>query len=104
MIVPDCNHTRLCLPGKMFELMALPTHLLALVPPGSETEHLLTAAGACTTAPYEDEELAVAAIERVIAAHFADRLNRRRDWTTLGRFDRREIAACYAHCLDAVRP
>jgi len=104
LVAPDCNHTRLCLPGKMFELMALPTHILALVPRGSETEQLLLKAGACTTAPYEDEERSTTALEQVIGDHFEGRLTRRRDWPVLEPFDRRAIAAAWADCLNAVRP
>jgi hypothetical protein len=86
----------------MFELLALPTHLLALVPPGSETEHLLLAGGACTLAAYEREDLIISALESVIDDHFIGRLSRHRRWTDLDRFDRRKVAAAFAHCLSAV--
>ncbi|HSW45205.1 MAG TPA: glycosyltransferase [Phycisphaerae bacterium] len=102
MIVPDCKHTRLCLPAKMFELIALPVRVLGLVPPGSETEKRLLEAGDCTVAPYEHPERMATALEGVIAAHFARRLKAARDWPTLDGYDRRSIAAAWADCLAEV--
>jgi len=104
LILPNCNGARLCLPSRMFELIALPTHLLALVPPGSETERVLITAGGCTTAPYEEEDRVISALEQVISNHFAGRLNSGRNWSIVDAFDRRRIAAAWADCLNAVRP
>ena len=51
-VAPDCYHTRHCIPAKLFELLALPTYLLGLVPAGSETEAITLCAGGAATAPF----------------------------------------------------
>jgi len=102
LIVPDCGHTRLCLPAKMFELAALPVHVLGLIPPQSETERLLLAAGACTVAPYEDAAGVASALERVISDALAGRLCGGRNWPALDAYDRRLLAARWAECLAVV--
>ena len=102
LIVPDCGHTRLCLPAKMFELAALPVHVLGLIPPQSETERLLLAAGACTVAPYEDAAGVASALERVISDALAGRLCGGRNWPAMDAYDRRSLAARWAECLAVV--
>ncbi|HOJ52951.1 MAG TPA: glycosyltransferase [Phycisphaerae bacterium] len=99
ILLPDCQHARRCIPGKTFELLALPAHILALVPRESDTAGILNAAGAATVVPFEDEPGIVAALERIITDHFAGRLTHERDWARLDRFDRGVLAADYAHCL-----
>jgi len=76
--------------------------LLGLVPPHSETERLLLAAGACTVAPYEDAAGVASALERVISDALGGRLCGRRNWPVLDAYDRRSIAARWAECLAAV--
>lgn len=102
MTLPDCQHSRHCIPGKTFELISLPKHLLALVPSGSETERIVHGADAATTAPLEDAVQVEAAIEKVVADHFAGRLLHERTWSNLDHYDRRSIAAAMADCLSSV--
>jgi hypothetical protein len=103
ILLPDCGHARRCIPGKTFELLALPTHILGLAPAGSDTERLVSTAGASTTVPFEDEPGVAAALERIISAHFAGRLQHRRDWPAIDAYDRRAIAARFAECLHSAR-
>jgi len=102
LMLPECRHARHCIPGKTLELLALPTHLLAFVPPGSETERIVAGAGATTTAPGRDGERAARAIERIIEDCLAGRLNTRRDWSALDCYDRRVLAGAFADCLRSV--
>jgi len=102
LMLPECRHARQCIPGKTFELLALPTHVLALVPPGSETERIIAEAGATTTVPGQDGERVSRAIERIIEDRLAGRLNARRDWPALDRYDRRVLAGAFADCLRSV--
>jgi len=101
MMLPECRHSRQCLPGKMFELFAQPTHLLALVPTGSETEHIILDAQASTVAPAEDEERVAAAIEQVVTRHFNGTLSLKRDWFALNRYDRKTLAGAFADSLTS---
>jgi hypothetical protein len=77
--------------------------MLALVPPGSETEKVAVDGGACTIAPMDDAAQVEAAIERVLADHFAGRLPAARDWPRLEIYDRLTLGTTYAECLNAVR-
>jgi len=104
MIVPDCCHSRTGIPGKTFELIALPTHVLALVPPGSEPERIVARAGAATIAPFEDSAKVTAAVESVIERHLSETLPRDRTWSHLDRYDRCRLAVDFGGCLhDAIR-
>lgn len=102
-IAPDCYHTRHCIPAKLFELLALPTHLLGLVPSGSETEAITRCAGSATTVPFEQPERVATALERIICSHFSGRLERDRDWSVLDVYDRRAIAARFADVLGRAK-
>lgn len=102
VIVPDCRHGRTSVPGKTFELLALPTHLLALVPPGSDTERIVQDAGASTTAPLEDPDAVAGAMRGILAAWRAGRLMHERAWWRLDRYDRRAIAADFARIMTGV--
>lgn len=101
VLVPDCQHGQMSIPAKVFEAIALPRHVLGLVPPGSETERILQKAGACTTAALEDEPQIVAAVRGIITRHFDGTLTSARRWTTLEAYDRRTIAQRFAACLAA---
>jgi glycosyltransferase involved in cell wall biosynthesis len=103
VVVPGCEHGRLSIPGKTFELMAVPTHMLALVPAGSDTEAIVTRAGDCTAAPFENEHAVASAMQQIIENRFADRLPAGRDWRRVSAFDRRTIAARFADCLNRLR-
>src|SRR5207253_4142623 len=100
VIVPDSRRTRLTVPPEMFELLALPRHVLGLVPRGSETELILRHAGAATVAPLENEPALTRALETVIAAHFAGKLASVRSWQALNVYDRQIIAQEFAARLD----
>jgi len=104
VVVPECRHGRMSIPGKTFELLALPTHILGLVPPSSETEAILRRAGGSTVAPFEDATRVRAAIEAIIAAHFDGTLSAQRDWIYVDRFDRRSAAQAFAMLLDDLCP
>ena len=97
--VPDCQTGRLTIPAKTFELLALPTHVLALVPPDSDTEQIVATAGASHVAPLEDSTMVASALEHIIGSHFAGILAANRDWPVLDRYDRRMVAAAFADCL-----
>ena len=102
VVVPDCEHGRLSIPGKTFELLALPRHVLALVPEGSDTERIVSAAGGATCVPFEQTEHVAEAMERIMADHFAGRLNAQRDWNGIDRYDRRVMSARFAEGLETV--
>jgi hypothetical protein len=102
LIVPDCRHGRQSIPGKAFELLALPRHVLALAPAGSDTEALVSEAGAATIAPFEDQAAVESAMARVIANHFAGKLGTQRRWHALDRYDRRSVAAQFSELLGEV--
>lgn len=102
VIVPACEHGTLSIPGKTFELLALPTHVLGLVPPGSDTEHILRRAGGCTVTPFEREHAITSTLRSIIEAHFAGRLRCTRDWRRVDGFDRRVIARRFADALGAL--
>ena len=98
---PDCQTGRTTVPGKIFELLALPTHVLALVPPGSETEQIVIDAGASTVAPFEATAQVTSAMESIVAGHLSGRLATERPWPALDIYDRRAIASAFADCLDS---
>lgn len=102
VIVPECRHGRLSIPAKTFELIALPRHVLGLVPVGSETEMILQRAGACTLCPFENDRGITNALEHIIASHFAGTLDQDRIWSRLNCYDRRTISHEFAECLDRV--
>jgi len=101
VVVPDCQTGYMTVPAKTFELLALPTHILALVPPGSETEKLVTCASASTVSPLEDGEKTAAAMESVIRAHFDGALQADRDWQAMDAYDRYQVAAGFAEVLHS---
>ncbi len=101
VIVPDCDHGRASIPGKLFELLALPAHILMLAPNGSEAARIGVHAGACTQASLESERSAAAAMERIAAQYFAGRLEASRQWTALDSYDRRAVAGRFADVLRA---
>jgi glycosyltransferase involved in cell wall biosynthesis len=103
IVVPRCRHGETSIPGKTFELLALPVHLLALSPPEGDTADIVRSAGASTIIAFEDEAGVATAIERIIASHFARRLNGNREWAALDRYDRALVAADFAACLTAVK-
>lgn len=100
VVVPQCRHGEMSIPGKTFELLALPVHLLALVPPEGDTARIVRRAGASTIAAFEDEPAVARAIERIIADHFAGRLQCTRNWAAIERYERAAAAAEFAVCLD----
>ena len=101
VVVPDCRHGRASVPGKTFELLALPTHLLALVPPDGDTARIVEQVGGSTVVPFEDCGRVASAIERIVDGHFGGRLVRLRDWPAVDTYDRRAIAGAFAECLTA---
>ena len=102
LLLPESRHGRRVIPGKIFELLALPVHLLALVPPGSETEKVAARGGASTIAPLDDPVAVAAALERVLGDYFAGRLPAGRDWPSLDQYDRHTLGMAYAQCLTSV--
>jgi len=99
VVVPDCRHGRMSIPGKTFELLALPSHLLALAPLSSDTASLVADAGASTVVPLEDHARVASAIERIVRDDLSGRLSTQRDWPAIDVYDRRVIAAAFAGCL-----
>lgn len=102
VVVPNCEHGRLSIPGKTFELLALPAHVLALVPPGSDTEQIVRRAGGSSVACFESEHAVAAAMRGIIQSHFEGRLDMSRDWHRVDAFDRQVVAMRFAERLDAV--
>lgn len=102
LLLPDGQHGRQVIPGKTFELLALPRHILALAPPGGETESVLREAGGATVVPYETPDRIEAAVEEIIRGHFAGRLTSQRDWSVVDRYDRFVLAGEYARCLAEI--
>jgi hypothetical protein len=102
LVVPACNHGHLSIPGKTFELLALPSHVLALVPSSGDTSQIVSRAGASTVAPFENTHAVVTAMDRIIEAYFAGRLDRNRDWRWVDAFDRRYIAGRFADALNGI--
>lgn len=100
VVVPQCRHGETSIPGKTFELLALPTHLLALVPTNGDTARIVREAGASTVSAFEDEPQVAAAMERIIADHFSGRLEWGRDWAAVDGYDRACVAREFAACLD----
>ncbi len=101
-VAPDCYHSRHCIPAKLFELLALPTHLLGLVPSGSETEAIARCAGGATTVPFEQPQQVGAALERIISAYLRGQLENQRNWPVLDTYDRRVVAGRFAEVLARV--
>ncbi|MCL2330316.1 MAG: glycosyltransferase, partial [Phycisphaerae bacterium] len=106
LVVPECQHGQMSIPGKTFELLALPVHILALVPPNSDTASIVQGAGDATVAAFENADDVASAMERIIAARFDSHEHAsnttKRQWTKLDVFDRRSIAATFAKGLNAV--
>jgi hypothetical protein len=102
VVVPACGHGQLSIPGKTFELLALPTHILGLVPAGSDTEHILRRAGGATVAPFESEHAVMSAMRQIIESHLASRLQMTRNWRRVDAFDRQFVAERFADCLQSI--
>ncbi|MGQ9650476.1 MAG: glycosyltransferase [Phycisphaerae bacterium] len=102
VVVPQCRHGETSIPGKTFELLALPTHLLALVPTDGDTARIVREAGASTVTAFEEEPQVAAAMERIIADHFAGRLECGRNWAAIDRYDRACVARAFAEYLNVV--
>ncbi|HPD30800.1 MAG TPA: glycosyltransferase [Phycisphaerae bacterium] len=102
VVVPQCKHGETSIPGKTFELLGLPTHLLALVPTNGDTARIVREAGASTVVAFEDGPEVAAAMERIIADHFAGRLECGRSWAAVDRYDRACAARGFAECLNVV--
>lgn len=100
VVVPDCRHGRMSVPAKTYELLALPTHLLALVPPGSDTERIVSASAAVSMAPFEDADRVAGTMEAIIDAGMNGSLAGERDWAAIDLYDRGVIAARFAAVLD----
>lgn len=100
VVVPQCRHGEISIPGKTFELLALPTHLLALAPTNGDTARIVREAGASTVTAFEDAPQVAAAMERIITDYFSGRLEWRRNWTAVDRYDRACVAKDFAACLD----
>ena len=100
VVVPRCEHGMLSVPGKTFELLALPTHVLGLVPAGSDAERILVETGAATAAAFEDARAVAEAMERIIRAHLAGTLETNRPPRAIERYDRSGIARQFAERLD----
>lgn len=103
VMVPECRHGRLSVPGKTFELLALPTHILALAPEDGDTADIVRSAGAATIAPLERAERVHLAFNQIIADYFAGQLARERDWPGVERYSRRAVAVQFAECLEVIR-
>lgn len=103
LMIPDCRHGRLSIPGKLFELIALPTHVLALAPESGDAARILRGAGASTVVPLEDADGVAEAMEAIICDHFAGSLVTSRDWSFVDNYDRAEIAARFAASLASTR-
>ncbi|NLX12123.1 MAG: glycosyltransferase family 4 protein [Phycisphaerales bacterium] len=100
VVVPDCRHGHMSIPAKTYELLALPTHLLALVPPGSDTERIVRECAAVSIAPFEDGERVAETMETIIETSMEGSLAARRDWATIDRYDRCVLAAWFGAVLD----
>lgn len=103
VMVPDCTHGRLSIPGKLFELLAVPAHVLVLAPDGCDTARIAGAAGASTVVPLEDLQRVAQAMRSIIAGWFDGTLCRDRDWGAVDAYDRASVAAQFAEVLNTVR-
>lgn len=103
VLVPDCRHARHCIPGKLFELMALPTHLLGLVPPDSETEQIIRTAGAATCVAMEDDRAIETALTAIIRDRLEHRLSHQRPWPQLDDYDRLRLAGRFASLMNRLK-
>ncbi len=104
VLVPDCRHTRQCIPAKLFELFALPTHLLVLAPPGTETATLAVEAGAADVVPMEDSRQVEDATEQIAAGYLDGNRWADRRWPCLDVYDRQMLAGRFADVLSMARP
>ncbi len=102
-LLPDCQHTRQIIPSKLFELLALPTHLLLLVPTGTQTAALAADAGAAEVVPIEDSRRVAEAIERIATDYLEGNHWPDRRWSRLDVHDRRILAGRFAETLGAAR-
>ncbi len=102
VMVPGCEHGHMSIPGKTFELLALPTHILALVPPCSDTARIVRRAGASTVTAMENEHAVQAALCGIIESQLAGQLECTREWRKVNSFDRRVIAARFADSLNSI--
>ncbi|MBI4580843.1 MAG: hypothetical protein HY718_14135 [Planctomycetes bacterium] len=102
VVVPACGHGHLSIPGKTLELLAIPTHILALVPPDSDTARIVIRAGGATVAALENEHAVATAMRQIIESHFAGRLAGQRNWRRVDAFDRRVVAARFADGLTSI--
>lgn len=99
IMVPDCQHGRLSIPGKTFELLALPPHILALAPTDSDTARIVQSVGNATVATMEDEAQVAAVMQRIVESHWSNTVVDDRDWQQVNTFDRSAIAKDFADCL-----
>lgn len=102
IIVPECEHGQLSVPGKTFELLALPTHVLALIPADSDTGEIARQAGGATIASFENEQAVAAALKEIIGSRLSGSILLDRRWALLDAFDRRSIAQRFAACLTDI--
>lgn len=102
-LLPDCQHTRQIIPSKLFELLALPTHLLLLVPTGTQTAALAADAGAAKVVPIEDPQRVTKEMERIASGYLAGNHWPDRRWSRLDAYDRRILAGRFAETLGEVR-
>lgn len=99
LVVPRCRHGMISIPGKTFELLALPAHLLALAPTGSDTARIVEAAGGATVVPFEDAERVTGAMETIIRRHHERRLSGARNYRLVDRYDRFAVAARFGEAM-----
>lgn len=88
------------IPGKLFEYLASPAHILAAVPPAGETADVLRRAGGATVVDFDD----VAGMSQELVMLFdrwkIGRLSGQRDRDYVSQFDRQTLAGMLAECLD----
>jgi hypothetical protein len=98
LIVPECDHGRLSVPGKTYELMALPPHILALAPRGSATADIVSRAGSASVTPLEDARAVERTMESIIGGA-AGRAADDRRWDEVDPYDRRVIAQRFGQLI-----
>lgn len=89
------------LPGKVFEYLAAPSHILACGPPDGEAAAFLRQTGGATIVDGADPAAIAEAIRHLYAAWKQGTLDGRRDPVVVRQFDRRELARQLAEVLDA---
>lgn len=99
VIVPDCQHGRMSIPGKAYELLALPTHMLLLAPGDSATDRLIGKFDAVTAVPLEQPDRVADAMSDIIAQQLAGVLPDQRNWAEVDVYDRVAVAEQFARCL-----